>query len=240
MLDAARPGNVRNVNQPINAVFDFNKCSEVGEVANLAVNAVADLISFAESAPGIVLHLLHAEADAARFRIHAEHFNFDRITGADQFAGMLHAFGPAHLRHVNQTFDAGFKFNERAVIGHARDFSIHARVGWKALFDRLPRIRQKLFEAERNALPITIKPQHFHLHRVADLEHLSRILQTTPRHVSHVQQAIDAAEIDKRTVVRQVLDLALDDDVFFNLPECLAFTTRVALFENGLAREHDV
>src|SRR6185369_2512173 len=52
--------------------------------------------------------------------------------------------------------------------------------------------------------------------------------------------SIDAAEIDKGAIVSQVLDLTFDDDVLFNLIERLVFAAGVLLFENGLARKHDV
>ena len=43
------------------------------------------------------------------------------------------------------------------------------------------------------------------------LEELARVVHAAPRHVGHVEQAVDAAEIDERAVVGEVLDHAVDD-----------------------------
>src|SRR5262249_28072933 len=89
MLDAARPGDVRNVNQAVNAFLDFNKGTKVGQVADASMNARADLITLSQSLPGILLDLLHSQADAPGFRVNAEHFNFDGITRVYQLAWMF-------------------------------------------------------------------------------------------------------------------------------------------------------
>ena len=60
----------------------------------------------------------------------------------------------------------------------------------------------------------------------------------TPRQVGDVQQAVDAAEVDERAVVGDVLDDALDDRAFLQrLEQFLALGTE-ARFEHGAAR-HD-
>ena len=42
-------------------------------------------------------------------------------------------------------------------------------------------------------------------------EHLRRVMQTSPRHIGNVQQAIDAADINECAVLGQVLDRSFDD-----------------------------
>src|SRR5262245_5770110 len=148
MLDAARPGDVRNVNQAVNAFLDFNKGTKVGQVADASMNARADLITLSQSLPGILLDLLHSQADAPGFRVNAEHFNFDGITRVYQLAWMFDPLGPAHLRNVNQALHAGLQLNEGAVVGHAGDRSSRAGSRRKAFFNAFPGIGQKLFVAE--------------------------------------------------------------------------------------------
>src|ERR1044072_1400283 len=55
-----------------------------------------------------------------------------------------------------------------------------------------------------------------------------------------MKQSVDAAEIDERAVVGEVLDLALDDDVLFDLLQGLIFSAGVFLLDNSLARQHHV
>src|SRR3954464_14391031 len=61
-----------------------------------------------------------------------------------------------------------------------------------------------------------------------------------PRHVRDVQQAVDAAEIDERAVVGDVLDDALEDLAFGERLEGVLLLLGVLFLEQRLAREHDV
>src|SRR5690349_12572229 len=204
------------------------------------MNPRADLVTFMQRLPGVLLHLLHAETDTTRTRIDTQHFNLDQVARIDNLAWMLHTLGPAHLRNVDQTFNARLEFNKGTVISNTRNASAYARTDRETLFDAGPRIRQQLLVTERDALTVTIKLQHFNLDRVADFEQLIRVLQSSPRHVSHMQQSIDSAEVDEGAVVSQVLNLALDHDVFFDLLQRLIFSAGVLLLDNGFARQHDI
>ena len=61
-----------------------------------------------------------------------------------------------------------------------------------------------------------------------------------PRHVGDVQQAVDAAEVDERAVVGDVLDHAAQHLAFGQRLERLLLLLGVLFFEQDLAREHDV
>ena len=61
-----------------------------------------------------------------------------------------------------------------------------------------------------------------------------------PRHVGDVQQAVDAAEIDERAVVGDVLHHAAQHLAFGERLERLLLLLGVLLFEEDLAREDDV
>ena len=50
--------------------------------------------------------------------------------------------------------------------------------------------------------------QHHHFHLVADLEDLGRVSDAAPRHVRHVEQPVDAAQVDEGAVIGDVLDRA--------------------------------
>src|SRR3954452_10525159 len=54
MLQAAVPRHVRDVNQSVDAVFDFDESAEVGEVADLARDDGADRITLGDSVPRIL------------------------------------------------------------------------------------------------------------------------------------------------------------------------------------------
>ena len=61
-----------------------------------------------------------------------------------------------------------------------------------------------------------------------------------PGHVGDVQQAVDAAQIDERAVVGDVLHDALEHLAFGKRVERVLLLLGVLLFEERLARQHDV
>ena len=66
------------------------------------------------------------------------------------------------------------------------------------------------------------------------------MLDALPRHVGDVQQAVDAAEVDERAVVGEVLDHALDDRAFLQLLEQLGALGAVFLLDDRATRHDDV
>jgi len=59
------------------------------------------------------------------------------------------------------------------------------------------------------------------------------MLDALPRHVGDVEQPVDAAEVDERTVVGEVLDHAFDDRAFLQLVEELGALGAVFLLDDG-------
>ena len=94
--------------------------------------------------------------------------------------------------------------------------------------------------AERDALGRRVVLQHDHVDLVVDLEQLRRMADAAPRHVGDVQQAVDAAQIDERAVVGDVLDDALEHLALGERLERVLLLLGVLLFEQRLARQHDV
>src|ERR1043165_5164029 len=97
MLDPARPGNVRHMDETVDTVFDLDESAEVRQVADASVNARADLVTLVQRLPRVLLHLLHTEADTTRLGIDAQYFDFHCVAGIDDFARVLDALGPAHF-----------------------------------------------------------------------------------------------------------------------------------------------
>ena len=106
--------------------------------------------------------------------------------------------------------------------------------------DALPRIVQQLLHAERDAVGLVVDLDDLDLHRLADVEHFGRVIDAPPGDVGDVQQAVDAAEVDERAVVGDVLDHAVDDLTLFEVLHQLLALLGAGLFEHGAARHHDV
>ena len=74
-----------------------------------------------------------------------------------------------------------------------------------------PRAGALLLQAEGDLLLLVVDVEDLHLDFVVDLDHLGRMIDAAPAHVGDVQQAVDAAEVDERAEVGDVLDDALAD-----------------------------
>ena len=72
------------------------------------------------------------------------------------------------------------------------------------------------------------------------VQRLGRMVDALPGDVGDVQQAVDAAEIDERAVVGDVLDHAVEHLAFLQAGDQLGALLGAALFEHGAARHHDV
>ena len=88
----------------------------------------------------------------------------------------------------------------------------------------LPGIGAQLLETQRNPLPLAVELQDAHVDFFTDLDHFGGVLDAFPSHVGDVQQSIDAAEIDERAVIGEVLDHALDGGALLEV--CLLYTSR--------------
>ena len=77
--------------------------------------------------------------------------------------------------------------------------------------DVLPRARRLVLERERDLLLLAVDVEDVDLELLVDLDHVVRVGDAAPAHVGDVQQAVDAAEVDERAELGDVLDDALAD-----------------------------
>jgi hypothetical protein len=148
--------------------------------------------------------------------------------------------GPVHLRDVHQALDAVLDLHECAVVGDVGDLAEHAGMRRIAAGNILPRVRAKLLQSQADTRALAIELQNAHIDLVANFDDLGRVLDALPRHVRDVQQAVDAAEVDERTVVGEVLDRAAHDSAFLQVFHERAALGGEFLLDDGTPRDHDV
>src|SRR3546814_9816703 len=66
------------------------------------------------------------------------------------------------------------------------------------------------------------------------------MVDATPSHVGDVQQAVNAAEVNERTVIGDVLDDAVDNLAFFEVLNDFRTLLGTGLFETRTTRNNDV
>src|SRR5262249_14950505 len=136
--------------------------------------------------------------------------------------------------------DAREDLDERAERDHLRHLAVDHVAFLVRLEHLLPRIGLRLLEAERDALALAVDVEHLDVDRLADLEHLGRVVDVRPRKLGDVNQPVHAVEVDEGAEVDDVRDLPLDDVAGVELVED-ALPLILALFlEHGTTRENDV
>src|SRR5690606_1632827 len=162
------------------------------------------------------------------------------LRGGDDLARVDVLLGPGHFRHVDQTLNARLQLHEGAVVGDVGDAAGVLGVDRVLGFDAVPRIRLQLLHAQRDALGVRVDLDDLDLDGVADGQDLRRMRHALPRHVRDVQQAVDAAQVDERAVVGDVLDDAFADFALLQLADQLRALLSAGFFQDGAARNDDV
>ena len=240
MFDLFCPVQIRNVGQAVNAVLNLNEHAEIGDALDLARNMAADRMIHPHQLPRIGRNLLEPQGDTPVVGVNVQHNDIDLIPDRQQLGGMGDALGPRHFGHVQQALDTALQLDKGAVIGQADDFSVHATLDRITLGNGEPGIGNQLLETQRDPLALGIVLEDHDLDGLAGLDHFRRVADTAPRHIGHVQQAVDATEIDKRPVVGDILDRSLQNDPLLKQLQRLFAQGRPFLLQNRSARDHHI
>src|ERR1700674_5580105 len=240
LLARKLPVEIGQMDHAVDVALEAEEQAELGLVLDLAFDRRSDREFFDEDFPGIAHGLLEAERYPALDRIDFENLYFDFLRGRNDLAGVHVLLGPRHLRDVDQAFDARLQLDERAVVGDVGDAAGEAGVERVFRLDALPRIVQQLLHAERDAVGLVVDLDDLDLDGLADRQNLGRMIDPAPGDIGDVQQPVDAAEIDERTVIGDVLDDAVDDLTLFEILHQFLALFGAGLFQNRAARHHDV
>src|SRR5665213_2607029 len=141
---------------------------------------------------------------------------------------------------MDQTFNPRLQLNEGPKVHQARDSASDALASRVLFRGGIPRLRQKLFQAKRNALALRIDLEDFELELLADRQHIFRSGHAAPCNVADMQQAIDSAKVDKRAIGGKAADLAADDVAFFQFGIAALFQHMRLLFGEYAAVDNHV
>src|SRR6266536_4266878 len=88
--------------------------------------------------------------------------------------------------------------------------------------DALPGIGRELLEPERDAVLLWKILEHLHLEFLAYPHHFGRMSDAAPREDGNVQQSVHPSQIDKSSIVHQVLHPPGQNRAFYQLSNQLA------------------
>src|ERR1700730_7547316 len=240
LLARKLPVEVGQVDHAVDIALEPEEQAELGLVLDLALDRRSDREFLDEHFPGIAHGLLEAERDPALDRIDFENLHFDFLRGRDDLAGVHVLFGPRHFRDVDQAFDTRLQFDECAVVGDVGDAAGETRVQRILRLDALPRLVQQLLHAGGNGVGLVVDLDDLDLEGLADGQDFGRVIDPPPGDIGDVQQAVDATEVDERTVIGDVLDHAVDHLTLFEVLHQLLALLGAGLFQHRTARHHDV
>ena len=106
--------------------------------------------------------------------------------------------------------------------------------------DRFPRAGRLLLQAQGDLFLLAVDVQDLHFDFLVDRHHLRRMADAAPAHVGDVQQAVDAAQVDERAEVGDVLDHALAELADFELLEQLRLLLGPLGLDQAAAADDDV
>src|SRR5579859_6691850 len=187
----------------------------------------------------VTLDPLERERKPAALGVDFEDQHLDVVTLGDDLARILDVV-LSELGDVDEALDTGENLDEGAERDDLRHLAVDGVALLVALEHLLPRVALGLLETERDSLPVAVDVEHLDLDLLADLEHLTGVVDVRPRELRNVDQAVHAVEVDEGAEVDDVRDLALDDVARVEAVEDLLALLLALVLEDGAARQHDV
>ncbi len=186
-----------------------------------------------ELLPWVRFALLQTQGDTTTLFVDVQNHNFNNIAHVNNFRWVNVLVGPVHFRNVYQTFNAFFDFYEAAVISQVGYTTGQASAFRIALSDSNPWIFAQLFQAQRYAGTLAVELQHFNSDFVAHVDNFAWMLNAFPCHVSDVQQAVNATQVNECAVVSEVLNDTFDFHAFLQVFQQLIALSAVFRFDNS-------
>ena len=143
--------------------------------------------------------------------------------------------GPIHFRHVHQALYAFFDLSEAAIVGEVGDRCHNPSTLGITTHDICPRIITQLLHTKADAIFFAVELQNTYVDFVAYVDHFTWVTNTLPRHISDVQQAVNATEIDERAVVGQILNDTLNVLAFLHGSQQLFTLVAIFFFQHRTA-----
>ena len=156
MLDPLGPGEIRDVDQAVDALFYADKDTEISDIFNLSFDDGTYRIGLGDQIPGVGLQLFHAQRDAFGLGLDIEDHDLQLIADGNHLGWMTGLLGPGHLGDVDQAFDALFQFDEDTVIGNGNDLALGVLADGIAVDDGSPRILAQLFDTQGDAVVLLV------------------------------------------------------------------------------------
>ncbi len=147
---------------------------------------------------------------------------------------------------MNKTVDSLFNLYERSERNDSYNFSVNNIALSVFLCRKIPRLRLKLFVANRNLFVFAVDFKNFELITLTDFKNIRHFFHARPRKIGDVRKTIKAVYGNKCSKRGHALHLSFDGCADFDrIKECLflfrslSIFRRLFLFKNHALRSND-
>ena len=137
---------------------------------------------------------------------------------------------------MNKTFYARSDFNKRTVVSHNNDFTFNLVTNLEVLIKSIPWVRLKLLQAKSNSLLFVIEVKDNDIEFLIKSNNFVRIVNTAPRKVCNVNQAVNATKVDEYTVRSDILNCSFKNLTLFKFSDDVFLLLLKFCFNKSLVR----
>jgi len=123
MFDFLGPAEVANMDKAVDTFLNFNKYTEIGEIANFGSVSWTNHIPGFNLWPWVVFHLFDTQRHFVFIAIQGQDGSFHLVSDFQEVLSRTEVLGPAHFWNVDQTFNARSDFDKCSVISDNDHFS---------------------------------------------------------------------------------------------------------------------
>src|SRR6516164_5065554 len=240
MVESLLSANFADVHQSLDALGKLYKCAELGKAGDGPLNCGTHGILRCRICPGIAERLFESERDAPLSGIDSQNYRLHNFAGLNQVAGGPDLLCPRHLGDVHQAFDSRLQLDECPEVRDAGHGSANTIADLVFLRNGIPGMRLQLLHAERDSLLLGIDFQDFCFDFLSNRENVLRLMDAAPGKVADVQQAVQAAKVDKRAVVRETANRSTHDVTLVKFGVATLFDGTRFVFDHRAAVNHNV
>ncbi|CAB5019044.1 unannotated protein [freshwater metagenome] len=210
-LDVAL-GQLGDVHQALDPLFDAHEGAERDELGDLAGHDLTHLVRAGEVLPGVFLRRLERQRDALAVHVDVEHLDGDLVADVDDLRGVVDVL-PGQLADVHEAVDAA-EVDERAEVDDARhDTAADLALGEvveEGLADLALRLLEPGATRQDHVVAVLVELDDLGLDRLADVG-----LQVA--HAAHLDQRrgkeAAQADVEDESTLDDLDDDTLDDSV---------------------------
>ena len=101
---------------------------------------------------------------------------------------------------MDESFYARLNLHKSTVVCYNDYLALHAVANFEFCVECIPWVRSELLETKGDAVLLVVEVKDNHIDLLVELNHLVRIINTTPREISDMDESVNTAKVNKHAV----------------------------------------